>query len=164
MDGNVPAYVYGPAMDILAWNRLGTRLCIDYPAIPEERRNGPLLVFLDPRLKEIHPNWAEVADDTVAGLRAEVGRHPGNSRVCRVTHELLERSEEFRRRWEAQEVQERTRGVKRFRHPEMGELVLRFEAFVLPADPGQMLCTYTADEGSATAEALKVLAGAAAVA
>jgi hypothetical protein len=42
--------------------------------------------------------------------------------------------------------------------------VLRFEAFVLPADPGQMLCTYTADEGSATAEALRGLAGAAAVA
>ncbi|MFE2674973.1 helix-turn-helix transcriptional regulator [Streptomyces hygroscopicus] len=164
MDDTVPAYVYGPAMDILAWNRLGTRLCVDYSAIPEERRNGPLLVFLDPRLKEIHPNWDEVADDTVAGLRAEIGRHPGRSRVCRVIQELRERSAEFRRRWEAQAVQERTRGVKRFRHPELGELVLRFEAFVLPADPGQMLCTYTADKGSATADALKTLAETAAVA
>ncbi|MET8014408.1 helix-turn-helix transcriptional regulator [Streptomyces sp. NPDC005271] len=160
MDGRVPAVVFGPGMDVLAWNRLSARIGIDFGTVPEDERNGALLVFLDPRAREVHADWDEVADDTVAGLRAEIGRTPGNARLCRVIHELLERSQEFRRRWEAQAVQERTRGTKRYRHPEVGELVMAYEALVLPADPGQVLCTYTAEQGSASQEALRILADA----
>jgi transcriptional regulator with XRE-family HTH domain len=158
MDGTVPAFVFGPGMDVLAWNRLGGRIGLDFGEIPEDERNGAFLTFLDPRTRELHPNWSEVADDTVASLRAEIGRAPGNARLCGVVHELRERSEEFRQRWEAQAVQERTRGTKRYRHPEVGELVVTYEALVLPADPGQVLCTYTAEKGSASEKALRALA------
>jgi hypothetical protein len=158
MDETVPAYVFGPAGDILAWNLLGGRISFDYAALPERERNSSLLVFLHPDAKALHPEWDTVADETVASLRAEVGRHPGSLRVCQVVHELLERSEEFRQRWEAQEVRERTSGAKRIRHPVVGDLELRFEAFVLPSDPGQVLCAYAVEKGSPTAEALRVLA------
>jgi len=158
MDGRIPAFVFGPGMDVLAWNRLGGRIGVDFEALPEDERNGALLIFLDPRTRELHPNWSEVADDTVASLRAEIGRTPGNARLCRVVHELRERSEEFRRRWEEQAVQERMRGTKRYRHPEVGDLVVTYEALVLPADPGQVLCTYTAEKGSASEKALRALA------
>ncbi|MDX3227194.1 helix-turn-helix transcriptional regulator [Streptomyces sp. ME19-01-6] len=157
MDETVPAYVFGPGGDILAWNLLGGRVCFDYAALPERERNSSLLVFLHPDAKALHPEWDKVAEETVAGLRAETGRHPGNLRVCQVVQELLERSEEFRRRWEAQVVQERTSGTKRIRHPVVGDLVLAYEAFVLPSDPGQVLCTYAVEKGSPTAEALRAL-------
>lgn len=158
MDDTVPAFVFGPGMDVLAWNRLGGRIGLDFAALPEDERNGALLIFLDPRARELHPNWPEVADDTVAGLRAEIGRTPGHARLRRVVDQLRERSEEFRRRWEAQAVQERTRGTKRYRHPEVGDLVVTYEALVLPGDPGQTLCTYTAEKGSASEKALRALA------
>ncbi|RNG11828.1 helix-turn-helix transcriptional regulator [Streptomyces botrytidirepellens] len=158
MDGRIPAFVFGPGMDVLAWNRLGGRIGVDFAALPEDERNGALLIFLDPRTRELHPNWSEVADDTVAGLRAEIGRTPANARLCQIIHELRERSDEFRRRWEAQAVQERMRGTKRYRHPEVGDLVVTYEALVLPADPGQVLCTYTAEKGSASEKALRALA------
>ncbi|MEU1800141.1 hypothetical protein [Streptomyces sp. NPDC019937] len=158
MDGRIPAFVFGPGTDVLAWNRLGARIGLDFDAMAEEERNGAFLIFLGPRTRELHPNWSEVADDTVAGLRAEAGRTPDNARLCRVVHELRERSEEFRLRWEAQAVQERMRGTKLYRHPEVGELVVTFEALVLPADPGQTLCTYTAEKGAASERALRALA------
>ncbi|OMI33180.1 helix-turn-helix transcriptional regulator [Streptomyces sparsogenes] len=158
MDETVPAFVFGPGADVLAWNLLGGRVCFDLAALPERERNSALLVFLHPEAKALHPEWDKVADETVAGLRAEAGRHPGNVRVCQVVRELLERSEDFRRRWEAQAVRERTGGTKRIRHPVAGELVLTYEAFVLPSDPGQVLCTYTAEKGSPTAGALRALA------
>ena len=158
MEGTVPAFVFGPGMDVLAWNRLGGRIGLDFDAFAEDERNGALLIFLDPRTRELHPNWSEVADDTVASLRAEIGRTPGNARLCRVVHQLRERSEEFRWRWEAQAVQERMRGTKWYRHPEVGDLVVTYEALVLPADPGQTLCTYTAEKGSASERALRALA------
>ncbi|MEU0838125.1 helix-turn-helix transcriptional regulator [Streptomyces sp. NPDC005962] len=157
-DGRVPAFVFGPGMDVLAWNRLGGRIGLDFGEMAEDERNGALLIFFDPRARELHPNWSEVADDTVASLRAEIGRTPGNARLCRVIHELRERSEEFRQRWEAQAVQERMRGTKRYQHPEVGELVVMYEALVLPADPGQTLCTYTVEKGSASEKALRALA------
>ncbi|MGY0060568.1 helix-turn-helix transcriptional regulator [Streptomyces sp. LZ34] len=158
MDETVPAYVFGPGGDILAWNLLGGRVSFDYAALPELERNSSLLVFLHPDAKALHPEWDKVADETVASLRAEVGRHPDNLRVCQVVHELLERSEEFRRRWEAQVVRERTSGTKWIRHPVVGDLVLTYEAFVLPSDPGQVLCTYAVEKSSPTAEALRALA------
>lgn len=158
MDGRIPAFVFGPGMDVLAWNRLGGRIGLDFDTLPEDERNGAFLTFFDPRARELHPNWDEVADDTVASLRAEIGRTPGNARLCRVVHRLRERSEEFRWRWEAQAVQERTRGTKRYRHPEVGDLVVAYEALVLPGDPGQTLCTYTTEKGSASERALRALA------
>ncbi|MFD8380618.1 helix-turn-helix domain-containing protein [Streptomyces sp. NPDC059679] len=163
MDESVPAFVFGPGADILAWNLLGGRVCFDLPAIPERERNAAMLVFLHPDARALHPDWDKVADETVASLRAETGRHPDHPRVCQVVEELLQRSEEFRRRWEAQLVRERTSGTKWIRHPVVGDLTLAYEAFVLPSDPGQVLCTYAVEKGSPTAGALRTLARATAV-
>ena len=49
-------------------------------------------------------------------------------------------------------------GRKRIHHPVVGDLELTYESFELPADPGLSLSTYTAEPGSASADALKLLA------
>jgi hypothetical protein len=66
-------------------------------------------------------------------------------------------SEEFRRYWDAGVVREGNHGTKRILNPAVGELVLAYETFALPNDPGQRLCTYTAPKGSATEERLRAL-------
>lgn len=155
----VPAIVNGPGTDILAWNRLADLVyAMDFAAMPEEDRNGARMVFLDPRARELYPDWEHIAEDTVSVLRADVGRYPEHGRAYRVMCELREKSEEFRRLWENQDVRDRDNGVKRVLHPEVGELVLTFEALELPTDPGQRLCTYTAPTGSETERKLRALA------
>ena len=72
--------------------------------------------------------------------------------------ELSTRSEEFRVRWAAHHVRIHTTGVKRFHHPVVGDLELAFESFPLAADPSQSLLTYTAEPGSPSQHALRLLA------
>ncbi|GAA2080097.1 helix-turn-helix transcriptional regulator [Actinomadura alba] len=157
MDDTVPAIVYGPATDMLAWNRIAGRLSFDFDALPETELNAAWLIFLHPGARALYPAWEEMAEETVASLRAEIGRHPDQARVHRVICELRERSEEFRRYWEAQGVLDRNHGTKRILNPEVGELVLTYEAFPLPNDAGQRLCTFTAPKGSETERRLRAL-------
>ena len=49
-------------------------------------------------------------------------------------------------------------GRKRLHHPIVGDLDLSFEALELPADPGLRINVYTADPGTPSEDALKVLA------
>ena len=50
-------------------------------------------------------------------------------------------------------------GVKRFRHPAVGDLTLAFEALPAPTDPGLTLTAMSAEPGTASADGLKLLAG-----
>jgi transcriptional regulator with XRE-family HTH domain len=159
MGDTVPALVYGPGTDLLAWNRLAALVyAMDLDAMPEHERNGTRLVFMHPLSRELYPDWRAVAEDTVSTLRADVGRFPENGRPYQVMCELRDTSEEFRDMWEAQDVRDRDHGVKRIVHPEVGELVLTFEAFTLPKDPHQRVCTFTAPKGSETERKLRELA------
>jgi transcriptional regulator with XRE-family HTH domain len=157
MADTVPAIIYGPGTDILAWNRLADRLYA-LAARPEHERNSARMIFLDPSARESYPDWRFVAEETVSALRADIGRFPDHGRPYQVMCEIREASEEFRQLWEVQDVRDRDHGVKRIIHPEVGELVVTFEAFTLPTDPLQRLCTYTAPKGSETESKLRALA------
>jgi transcriptional regulator with XRE-family HTH domain len=159
MGDSVPATVFGPGTDLLAWNRLAKSVySMDFDALPEEDLNGARIVFLDPFARELYLDWEHVAEDSVSSLRADIGRFPEHGRAYRVMCELRDASPEFSRFWENQDVRDRQHGVKRIHHPELGELVLTYEALELPTDPGQRLCTYTAPTGSETERKLRELA------
>jgi hypothetical protein len=49
-------------------------------------------------------------------------------------------------------------GFKEIHHPIVGDLQLSFEVMDLPADPGLSLIVYSAEPGSATEDALNLLA------
>ena len=49
-------------------------------------------------------------------------------------------------------------GIKRLHHPIVGELTLAYEAMELSADDGMTLSVYTAEPGSASQQALDILA------
>ena len=50
-------------------------------------------------------------------------------------------------------------GTKRFHHPLVGDLTLAYERLDLPADPGLVIVTYSAEPGSASEDALRELDG-----
>lgn len=158
MDDTVPAMVYGPGMDVLVWNRLANRLAFDYETLPANDLNAARLVFLRPEARELYPDWTQIAEETVSALRAEIGQFPDHGRPHQVMCELRDTSAEFRRFWDAQDVRDRDHGIKRIMNPEVGELVVTFEAFTIPNTPDQRLCTYTAPKGSETERKLRELA------
>jgi hypothetical protein len=49
-------------------------------------------------------------------------------------------------------------GIKRFHHPAVGDLTLTYEALDLAADSGLRISAYTAEPGTASDDALKLLA------
>ncbi|MFF0010363.1 helix-turn-helix domain-containing protein [Streptomyces sp. NPDC005374] len=154
----VPAYVSGRRSDILAWNRMAAAVFGDWSELPAQERNWARLVFLRPEYQELFQPWEQKATDIVAYLRMDAGCHPEDPRLSALVGELSVKSDEFRRLWATHDVKEKNHGVKRLRHPLVGELILNFESFPVSDGTEQALITYHAEPGSPSAEALRLLA------
>ncbi|MET8628226.1 helix-turn-helix transcriptional regulator [Kitasatospora sp. NPDC004669] len=155
---DVPAYIVGRRLDVLAWNEMARALVADFPALTPKERNLARLVFLDERAREIYPEWEHIARNVVGNLRLEVGRHFDDIRLAGLVGDLSLRSPEFRSWWAGHDVKSRTFGTKTFRHPEVGLVRLHFSTFQLAEDPEQKLIAYAAEAGSDAATALRLLA------
>ncbi|MFI1940889.1 helix-turn-helix transcriptional regulator [Streptomyces purpureus] len=153
--GAVPAYLLGPAMDVLAANDLA-RALLGGPGGAPGRWNLARHVFLAASARDLFPQWDDVARQTVGFLRLSAGRRPNDVRLGRVVAELSHRSPRFRELWAAQEVREKSHGTKSFRHPLIGELDLTYETLTLPGAEGQSLVVFTAPDPRAD-DALRLL-------
>ncbi|MFI2478897.1 helix-turn-helix transcriptional regulator, partial [Nocardia xishanensis] len=158
LDDVMPAFVFGRRMDILAANRLARALITDFEALPPRDRNMLRYTFLDESARELYRDWEEVARDNVAVLRLDAGRHPDDPLLTELVGELAVKSPQFRRWWADHNVRERSHGSKRYHHPLVGDLTIDYESVSLPGDPDQTLCIYTAEAGSPSETALRLLA------
>ncbi|TJZ54095.1 transcriptional regulator [Streptomyces piniterrae] len=156
---SVPAYIIGRRLDVLAWNELARALIADFPALPAAERNMARLVFLDHASKDLYPDWETKARDTVSNLRLDAGRHADDPQLATLVGELSLGSADFRRLWADHNVRGRTRGRKRFAHPQLGELALDYVAMRAPDDPDMTMMIYSAPSGSEAAATLQLLAG-----
>ena len=155
---DTPATVHNSRLDILAANRLGYALYSDIFADPQRPANHIRFIFLDPRAQDFYPDWQSSANDAVAVLRAEAGHDPDDPALTNLIGELSTRSQEFRTRWAAHDVRQHRAGTKRLHHPIVGDLELEFEKLDVAADPGLVLQAYSAEPGSASHDALSLLA------
>jgi len=153
-----PAYVRNARLDILAANQLGAALFAPVLTSPARPANNARFLFLDPAAREFYSDWERQAQDVVAMLRTEAGHSPHDKALSNLIGELSTRSENFRTWWAAHNVRFHRTGVKRFRHPVVGDLTLTFEALDLAADSGLRISAYTAEPGTPSDDALKVLA------
>ena len=157
---DTPAFVRNGRLDVLAINPLGRALyspVFDDPARPA---NLARFCFLDPASRDFYPDWDDVARATVALLRTEAGRDPYNRELTDLVGELATRSDQFRTSWAAHDVRLHQTGTKHFRHPAVGLLDVAFDSMPLPAseDQGLTMTCYTAEPGSPSDDAMKVLA------
>ena len=143
--------------DIFAANRLGYAVYSEMDLAPGRPANHARFVFLDTRAKRFFLDWDRVADDTVAMLRAEAGRDPHDRDLTDLVGALSTRSQDFRVRWAAHNVRAHQTGAKRFHHPVVGDLSLTFEMLALAADPGLHLLALSAEPGTPSHDALKLL-------
>jgi hypothetical protein len=72
--------------------------------------------------------------------------------------ELSTRSDDFRTRWGSHNVRRHCTGVKHFHHTVVGGLTLAWHGSAVDDEPGLTLLIYTAEPGSPSEEALRLLA------
>jgi transcriptional regulator with XRE-family HTH domain len=153
----VPAVIRGPHLEVLGLNHAAKALLDDFDAMPIRDRNLARWMFLNPRAKQVYPDWADIAAQLVAILRAAGADGVRNDRLAELVGELSMASPEFARFWADYRLFEHTHGTKRFFHEAVGEMQLNYEALPLPGDGGQMVVIYTADKGSPSEEKLALL-------
>ncbi|MFI6875692.1 helix-turn-helix transcriptional regulator [Streptomyces sp. NPDC050400] len=158
----VPAYVRNARFDIVASNTLGRALYAPVFESPLFAQRGPVntarYMFLDPASQDFWVDWDKGANDAVAFLRTETGRAPHDKALTDLIGELTTKSSEFASRWARHDVKFHRSGVKKLRHPLVGDLALPYEAMELPSDPGLRLNFYTPEPDSPEQQALALLA------
>jgi hypothetical protein len=152
-----PAWIGNPRKDTLATNALGRALLAPMLDDPASSGNNARFTFLSPAARVYYPDWEHGADSIVASMRSAAGRNPHDKPLTDLIGELVTRSDEFRYRWSAHNVRFHRTGIKRIRHPDVGDLELTYEGLELPDSPGWMLYAYTAAADSPTEERLQLL-------
>jgi transcriptional regulator with XRE-family HTH domain len=154
------AFVANGRLDIVATNTLGWALHSPLFDSPRRPANFARFQFLDPKARDYYQDWDGAANITVALLRAEAGRRPNDTQLRELVGELSTVSEEFRIRWAAHNVRIHHNGAKRFHHPVVGALDLGYCTLDLPTDDHSdlRLTIYTAEPGTPSEDALKLLA------
>jgi transcriptional regulator with XRE-family HTH domain len=158
----IPAIILGRRSDVLAWNPLAHALFaghlpFDAPADPGQRPNLTRMLFLDQHTRELYRDWSDEAALAVASLRFIAAGYPDDRRLAELVGGLSLNSPAFAALWAKHTVRLCTSGTKRLHHPEIGDLDLNYLALHLPNSDGQRLLTYTAPDGSSSANALRLL-------
>lgn len=155
---DTPAMVFGPHLDILGWNDLASTLLTDFAAIPAAQRNYVRMVFTDPAMRELYPEWESVARTCVSILRMDAAANPTDPKLSALVGELSIADEQFRQWWAARHVAHQEFGSKRLNHPAVGELTLDWDTFRYTGDPEQQLVLWSAEPGSTSHDKLRILA------
>jgi transcriptional regulator with XRE-family HTH domain len=153
-----PAIVSTLHGDLLAANALGRALFAPVFESSEQPPNSARFTFLDPAAADFYPEWDRLATELVASLRSQAGRNPYDRNLQDLIGELSTRSDEFRVRWAAHNVRFHRTGTKRLHHPVVGALDLSYETLTVDADDGLRMALYTTEAGSASQQALDLLA------
>ena len=153
-----PALILGRRTDILASNALGRALFADFESMPAKHRNYARWILLDDDARALFRDWEEQARNAVEALRLDAAATPNDQGTQQLVGELSLASDEFRQWWSAHRVHQRTHGTKHLNHPLVGELEVQFETLTLPGDTSQVLYLYTTEPGTASRDALSLLA------
>lgn len=158
-----PALLLGRRNDVLAWNAAGhallaSHLPIGAPADSNNRPSMSRMFFLDPHTRDLHRHWDEQARTHVAYLRLVAGRYPDDARLAELLGELTMRSPEFAALWARGQVEDCTAGTKHLHHPTIGDLDVDYQVWLQPDSPDHRLEVYTAPPGTASSDALSILA------
>jgi transcriptional regulator with XRE-family HTH domain len=151
-------FVIGRHTDVLAWNPLAAALVMDFGLIPEEERNYVRLLFTAPGIRTLYRDWEQMARLAVAHLRMGSRRHPDDPRLRTLVEELSTRDRQFHAWWSSHDVALRASGTRLLSHPVLGELTFERSTFTCTDDPEQQLVVWTADPGSSTERAVRLLA------
>ncbi|MFF0525044.1 helix-turn-helix transcriptional regulator [Actinomadura nitritigenes] len=149
------AHVVTRRFDLVAWNAPLDALLRSMPERPSgEDLNVVWLMFHSAWMRERFVDWEAEARWLTALLRNEAGRQVGNPGFERLVARLTATSPRFRAFWESHDITPFTPSERRFRHPDLGEITLRYMKINVENDPDQSVLVHYATPGSPAAEAL----------
>ena len=128
--------------DVVAWNRAAAAVLTDYKDRPPEERNILRMMFLDSRVRSIQYDWQSVARFVVGAFRVDAARTGATAQVAALVEELRAKSPEFEAMWSENNVYTHGEGVKRLRHPIVGELGLEYSSFAVDGRPDLSMVVY----------------------
>ncbi|MFJ6722578.1 MULTISPECIES: helix-turn-helix domain-containing protein [unclassified Streptomyces] len=140
-----PAVVLDPHWDLLAWNAGYAALLTDPARLHPKQRNLLWLVFRWPPARTLLADWEHEARALLGQFRSRAARRPDDPRFAELTDELL--SDGDAARWyERRETAGFQPSVRRFRHPAVGELRLRYVKLAAVDEPGHHFLAYLPDD------------------
>ncbi|MGX1647130.1 helix-turn-helix transcriptional regulator [Streptomyces celluloflavus] len=100
------------------------------------------------------PEWEAMAPTLVAEFRADAARYPDDPGFAEIVKRLSQRSAEFARLWERQEVRDTALGVKVVEHPSAGRLVFERTTLQIADHPELRVVLLMPKPGTGTRERL----------
>lgn len=147
-----PAFIVGTDWAIIGWNARYEWLYGPIATLPETERNLLWLVYTDPRLREILPDWERDSRRFLAEYRAESGAHrgtgathpsiPGSADRRSVVERLQEASPDFRAQWAEHSIERFASRLRTFLHPDEGRLVFEHHRLAPAESPGAHVVMY----------------------
>ena len=149
-----PAYTVTADWGIAGWNAAYAALYPGVAAARPEDRNLLWLVFTDPYVRELLPDWDRTSRRFVAEFRADAGPRLGDPAYLELIARLEDASPEFRAAWAAHDIEGFTSRERVFRHPDAGLLTLEHHQLVPSDHPDLHVVIYTPAQGTDAAQRL----------
>ena len=96
--------------------------------------------------------------DAVAALRMEAAKDPSDPGLAQLVGELSVSDPDFRAWWAEHQVNSASYGTKHYQHRTVGSLTLDCDTWDSPDGSGQRLMVLTAEPGTPSYDALRILA------
>lgn len=151
-----PAWVRGRRWDVLAWNATADAL-LDFSIAIGPAKNMVWRLFCDPAYQSRYGDPGCSKRRCVAQFRAVAAKYPQDPAFAELIADLRARSPEFCQLWAEHDVLGSADGLKCFKHPALGELILDHTTFVLPGDGDMRMAVYTPAPGSESEIKLRTL-------
>lgn len=138
-----PAFIRSATWQMVAWNRAATELMTDFAVLPPQQRNILHLIFLDPRSKDLHPEWHNTARFIVSTFKMDVARAGAGAATQALVSELCAASQDFKVMWHDDTIHTFMPGAKVFHHPQHGLVTYEISTFAVDGRPDLILVVYT---------------------
>ena len=152
-----PAMAVARDWTVLAWNAAYAAVYPNMAEVAAADRNFLWLLFTDPYLRTLIPDWEITSTYNVASFRSEAGTRLDEPPFAGIVSRLLHASEAFRTAWESLDIDTMPTRERHFRHPEVGDLHME-QHILAPSDcPYLRLVTFIPVPASDTATRLRRL-------
>ncbi|MBP2413023.1 hypothetical protein JOF48_001822 [Arthrobacter stackebrandtii] len=152
-----PAFAVAPDWNIAGWNSAYEGLYSHISEVDPDGRNLLWLVFTDPQLRQMLPDWDTTSRNFVAEFRAEAGLRLGSEAHTALVDRLAGASAEFASIWAERVVLNFSSRRRVFIHPQVGELVFEQHRLVPSDVPDLHFVLYVPTAGTPTRERLAEL-------